>query len=167
MTETLAEYSERGGHPMVYQDRSLQCCDCSSPFTFSAGRTRVLRLQRLPKRPQALSTVSWGEERAPAEQQFRIQTTAPDVSRRLRGTRQEHRSTLPAPWWQTGLLWRLLQQGSPDQVLVGCNWRMNRGQSSLDPPPLFLDAGLDRATAKRRMASRVFRGLRAERSGGV
>ena len=21
---------------MVYQDRSLQCCDCSSPFTFSA-----------------------------------------------------------------------------------------------------------------------------------
>jgi len=27
---------KKGGHPIIYQDKSIQCFDCSTPFTFDA-----------------------------------------------------------------------------------------------------------------------------------
>jgi len=33
MTTSLAKY-KKGGHPMIYQDKSLQCYDCSTTFIF-------------------------------------------------------------------------------------------------------------------------------------
>lgn len=36
MTEALAKYFMKGGHPLGFTDKSLQCSDCHATFTFTA-----------------------------------------------------------------------------------------------------------------------------------
>jgi CxxC-x17-CxxC domain-containing protein len=36
MTRTPTKITKRGGHLMSFQDKSLQCSDCGTTFTFSA-----------------------------------------------------------------------------------------------------------------------------------
>ena len=37
MTEAQFTIHEKGGHPMSFEDKELQCADCGNPFTFSAN----------------------------------------------------------------------------------------------------------------------------------
>ena len=41
MTETPTKIPKRGGHPMPFQDKSIQCSDCGAAFTFSAGEKEL------------------------------------------------------------------------------------------------------------------------------
>ena len=36
MTQTPTKIPKRGGHPMSFQDKTLECFDCGTAFTFSA-----------------------------------------------------------------------------------------------------------------------------------
>src|SRR4030043_124518 len=37
MTRAPTKIPKRGGHPLSFQDKSIQCSDCGTTFTFSAG----------------------------------------------------------------------------------------------------------------------------------
>ena len=41
MTRTPTKIPKRGGHPMTFQDKSIQCFDCGATFTFSAGEKEL------------------------------------------------------------------------------------------------------------------------------
>jgi CxxC-x17-CxxC domain-containing protein len=53
MAKTLTKYLKRGGHPLSFEDKVLQCSDCGQDFTFTAGEQEFYAsrgFQNEPKR---------------------------------------------------------------------------------------------------------------------
>ena len=49
---TLTKIQKRGGHPMNLQDKSLQCSDCGTTFTFSAGEQEFFQSKGFTNEPK-------------------------------------------------------------------------------------------------------------------
>ncbi len=41
MTESPSQLFVKGGHPMSFEDKSIQCSDCGTTFTFSADEQEL------------------------------------------------------------------------------------------------------------------------------
>lgn len=53
MAKTLTKFLKRGGHPLSFEDKTLQCSDCGQEFTFTAGEQEFYAsrgFQNEPKR---------------------------------------------------------------------------------------------------------------------
>ena len=53
MAKTLTKFLKRGGHPLSFEDKTLQCSDCGQDFTFTAGEQEFYAsrgFQNEPKR---------------------------------------------------------------------------------------------------------------------
>jgi len=53
MTETPTN-CKRGGHPMSFQDKSIQCSDCGDTFTFSAEDQEFFQSKAIPRSRSAV-----------------------------------------------------------------------------------------------------------------
>jgi CxxC-x17-CxxC domain-containing protein len=68
VTRTPTKIPKRGGHPMSFQDKSIQCFDCGSTFTFSAEEKELFTSKgynnapkRCPLCRQARKTRQYGD----------------------------------------------------------------------------------------------------------
>ncbi|MCJ7605336.1 MAG: zinc-ribbon domain containing protein [Dehalococcoidales bacterium] len=47
---------KKGGHPLSFEDKSLQCSDCSSTFTFSASEQEFFQSKGYSNEPKRCPT---------------------------------------------------------------------------------------------------------------
>ncbi|MFC1933392.1 zinc-ribbon domain-containing protein [Chloroflexota bacterium] len=52
MTRALAIILKRGGHPMSFEDKSIQCSDCGTTFTFSSGEQEFFQTKGFTNEPR-------------------------------------------------------------------------------------------------------------------
>jgi len=52
MTETLKLNTEKGGHPMSLQDKTIRCADCGTDFGFTAGEQESFQSSGLTNEPR-------------------------------------------------------------------------------------------------------------------
>jgi CxxC-x17-CxxC domain-containing protein len=52
MTETLSNYKRRGGHPIAFEDKQLQCVECGAEFTFSAEEQQFFQSKGYTNEPK-------------------------------------------------------------------------------------------------------------------
>ncbi|MFC2122924.1 zinc-ribbon domain-containing protein [Bacteroidota bacterium] len=52
MAETPVKLLEKGGHPMSFDDKSIQCSDCRTTFTFSAGEQEFFQTKGFTNEPK-------------------------------------------------------------------------------------------------------------------
>ena len=49
---SLTNYLRRGGHPLSFQEKSIQCCDCGATFTFSAEEQEFFQSKGYTNEPK-------------------------------------------------------------------------------------------------------------------
>ena len=52
MTKNPNQLFEKGGHPMSFQDKSIQCSDCGTTFTFSADEQELFASRGYTNEPK-------------------------------------------------------------------------------------------------------------------